>query len=116
MCSSDLAGLRLLLALVCLGLAGWLMYSVLQYFTVKRALGADHFDPEYRSLSLEKRGIFAYTRNGMYTFGLLALYIPGLLWASQAALWLGLLNHLNTWLHYFVTERPDMRRIYGDKP
>ncbi len=110
------AGLRLLLALVCLGLAGWLMYSVLQYFTVKRALGADHFDPEYRSLSLEKRGIFAYTRNGMYTFGLLALYIPGLLWASQAALWLGLLNHLNTWLHYFVTERPDMRRIYGDKP
>ena len=114
--TTDLAvGLRLLLALVCSGLAAWLVYSVLRYFTVKRALGADHFEARYRSLGLEKRAIFAYTGNGMYTFGLLMLYIPGLLWASQAALWLALLNHMNTWLHYFATERPDIRRIYGDK-
>lgn len=104
--------LRYGLALVCALLAGWLLYSVVRYFTMDRALGADHFEERYRSLGLERRGIFRYVRNGMYTFGFLAAYIPGLLLASKAALWLALLNHLYIWVHYFATEKPDMARIY----
>lgn len=104
--------LRNVLALVCTLLAGWLMLSVLRYFGIDRALGADHFEERYRTMGLERRGIFRYVRNGMYTFGFLVIYIPGLLLASKAALWLGLLNHLYIWVHYYATEKPDMARIY----
>jgi len=35
------------------------------------------------------------------------------LWyASQAALWLALFNHIYIWVHYYATELPDMQRIY----
>jgi hypothetical protein len=44
---------------------------------------------------------------------LLILWVPGLWWASPAALVVALFNHLYIWVHYYATERPDMRRIYG---
>ena len=93
--------------------AAYLLYSVHRYFGFVRATGIDHFDESYRTLPLVNKGIFRFTRNGMYTFGLLALWIPGLYWRSTAALAVALFSHLYIWVHYYCTEKPDMEHIYG---
>ena len=49
----------------------------------------------------------------MYTFGMMVLYIPALWYASRPALVSAVFAHLYIWVHYFTTERPDIRRIYG---
>ena len=46
------------------------MYSVKKYFGFLRAAGADHFDPKYRDLPFENRGIFKWTPNAMYVFAI----------------------------------------------
>jgi len=104
-----LNGIAIVLAVPTLYLA----YSVARYFGLKRAAGVDHFDPSYRREPLVRQGIFRFTGNGMYIFGLLVLWLPGLLWASSAALLAALFNHLYIWAHYYGTEKPDMKRIYG---
>ena len=101
------------LALLALLPALYLFYSVKRYFGFRRALGADHFDPSYRSLPLVKEGIFRYTSNGMYVYGFLILWVPALWFTSAAALAIALFNHLYIWVHYFATERPDMEEIYS---
>jgi hypothetical protein len=93
----------------------YLMYSVARHFTIARAYGADHFDDSYRSKPLVRQGIFRFTSNGMYAFGLMVLYIPALWYASRPALVAAVFGHLYIWVHYFATERPDMRRIYGHR-
>ncbi len=102
-----------LLALIALVPSLYLFYSVNRYFGFKRAFGIDHFDESYRSLPLVREGIFRFTRNGMYVYGLLLLWVPALWFGSLAALSVALFNHLYVWVHYFATERPDMERIYG---
>jgi len=92
----------------------YLFYSVARYFGFRRALGIDHFDPSYRQKPFVRKGIFRFTRNGMYTVGFGAIWLPGLLCASQAALLSAAFSHLYIWVHYFCTELPDMRRIYGE--
>ena len=108
---------RILQALaVALGIpVAYLVYSVLRYFSILRAFGADHFDASYRTKPLVRQGIFRFTANGMYTFGFLVLYIPALWYASRPALVAAVFAHLYIWVHYFTTELPDMRRIYGTK-
>lgn len=91
----------------------YLFYSVKKYFTIDRAYGIDHFDKNYNE-PYEKRGIFRFTDNGMYVFGLMILYLPGLLLLSSAALTVALFNHIYIWVHYYCTERPDMKVIYGN--
>jgi len=91
----------------------WGLFSVVAYFGVTRAFGADHFDEIYRGGTLEIRGIFKYVPNSMYTVVLLALYHPGLLMSSRLGLIAALAHHLFVWTHFFCTERPDMREIYG---
>ncbi|MEE2730663.1 MAG: methyltransferase [Pseudomonadota bacterium] len=93
----------------------FLFYSVKRYFTFERAYGIDHFDPHYNEPYV-KQGIFQYTDNGMYVFGLMVLYLPGLLWLSEAALLAAAFNHAYIWVHYYFTERPDMVVIYGKAP
>jgi hypothetical protein len=93
----------------------YLTYSVIRYFGVLRAYGADHFDPSYRPRPLVHKGIFRLTRNGMYTFGLMALYIPALWYGSRPGIVAAVFGHLYIWVHFFTTELPDMRRIYGDQ-
>ncbi len=93
--------------------AVYLFYSVRKYFGIDRAFGIDHFNPEEASKQpMVKEGIFKLTSNGMYVYGFLALYIPGFIWYSKAALILALYNHLYIWTHYYCTERPDMEHIY----
>jgi len=103
------------LALLITPLVIYLFYSVKKYFTLERAYGIDHFD-KYYSEPYVKKGIFKYTDNGMYVFGLMILYLPGLLLLSEAALLAALFNHVYIWVHYYFTERPDMLEIYGDPP
>ena len=91
----------------------YLFYSVARYFGFQRALGRDHFDPSYRTKPFVRQGIFRFTSNGMYTFGFLLLWIPGLWFGSAAALIVALFNHLYIWVHFFCTERVDMQVIYG---
>ena len=92
----------------------YLLYSVIRYFSFKRASGIDHFDESYRSRGLVREGIFRFTRNGMYIFAFLFLWVPALWYASIAALCAALFNHIYIWVHYFTTELPDMKRIYGE--
>jgi hypothetical protein len=49
----------------------------------------------------------------MYVFGLLLLWVPGLVAQSSAALGVALFSHAYIWAHYLFTERPDMQQIYG---
>ncbi|MCP4380661.1 MAG: hypothetical protein GY798_04445, partial [Hyphomicrobiales bacterium] len=100
-------------AIVALLPALYLFYSVKRYFSFTRALGADHFDASVRDLPFVRQGIFRFTSNGMYVFGFLLLWVPGFWWASSAALTAALFNHIYIWVHYYATERPDMKRIYG---
>ncbi len=93
----------------------YLFYSVKKYFTIQRAYGIDHFDKEY-NVPYVKKGIFKYTNNGMYVFGLAILYLPGLLLLSKAAILVALFNHAYIWVHYYTTEQPDMKFIYGKTP
>jgi len=93
----------------------YLFFSVKTYFGIDRAFGIDHFNPEkYSHVPFVKQGIFKYCDNGMYLFGFLLLYIPGLLLASKAALLAALFNHLYIWVHYYFTELPDIRAIYRE--
>lgn len=92
----------------------YLLYSVLRYFGLRRALGIDHFDASYRSRPFVKQGIYRVTSNGMYVLGFLVLWVPGLWYASAAALCAAAFNHVYVWVHYVATELPDIRRIYGD--
>lgn len=93
----------------------YLLYSVMRYFSFKRAMGLDHFDESCRSRGLVRDGIFRFTRNGMYIFAFLFLWAPALWNASIAALCAALFNHLYIWVHYFSIELPDMKRIYGNQ-
>ena len=94
-------------------LSGYLFYSVRTYFGFKRAFGIDHFDDSYRHLPFVREGIFKYTSNAMYTFGFLILWVPGLVFYSKAALLAAGFNHIYIWVHYYTTELPDIRYIYG---
>jgi hypothetical protein len=94
-------------------LSGYLFYSVRTYFGFKRAYGIDHFDESYRRMPFVREGIFKFTSNAMYTFGFLILWIPGLIFFSKAALLAACFNHIYIWVHYYTTELPDIRFIYG---
>jgi len=96
--------------------ASYLFYSVKKYFGMDRAFGIDHFKPqEANNMPIVRQGIFKYTSNGMYVFGFLILWCFGFALLSKAALLIALFNHVYIWIHYFYTEEPDMKYIYGTK-
>ncbi len=103
-----------LLAIICAPPVIYLGYSIHKYFGIERALGIDHFEPEIsKERPFVRKGIFRWTPNAMYKFGFLALWIPGLLLLSKTALLSALFSHLYIWVHFYFTELPDMRYIYG---
>jgi hypothetical protein len=89
------------------------MYSVFRYFGIDRAYGIDHFDPSYRNKPFVKQGMFKYTDNAMYKFGFLILWAIALSFLSKAALLVAAFSHLYIWVHFYFTELPDIRHIYG---
>lgn len=103
------------LTLIILIPAIYTFYSIKKYFTFKRGLGIDHFDPAYRKLGLVREGIFKYTPNAMYIFAAMMVWTPALIFASKAALISALFNHACLWVLYFTLELPDIKRIYFNK-
>jgi len=105
------------------GLAGlsfilfaYTMYSVLHYFGLDRAYGEDHFKPAlYRTRPFVRQGMFKYTDNAMYKFAFLVLWAIALAFLSKGALLVAAFSHAYIWVHYYFTELPDIRRIYGDQ-
>lgn len=90
------------------------MYSVFHYFGVNRAYGEDHFRPGlYKDKPFVKQGMFKFTDNAMYKFGFLILWAIALVFLSKAALLAAAFSHLYIWVHFYFTELPDIKRIYG---
>lgn len=105
---------EILLGLALLAPAIWGMHGTLVHFTLRRALGGDHFREEIRALPKVTGGVFTYTDNGMYSVVFLGLWGIALLFGSWNALVLALFQHAYIWVHMYTTEAPDMRRLYGD--
>lgn len=92
----------------------YLLYSVVHFFGIHRAAGADHFFEEYRTKPLVNRGIHRHLPNAMYVAGFFIVWIPALIFASRAGMVVAAFQHILIWAHYFFTEKPDMRVIYGE--
>ncbi|QDT01335.1 methyltransferase [Adhaeretor mobilis] len=91
------------------------MVSVMRYFGMRRAAGADHFDPRYRDLPLVEKGIFRFTSNGMYAYAFLLFWAIAVGLNSKAALLVAAFSHAYIWVHFFATEKPDMEYLYGNR-
>lgn len=91
------------------------MYSVMRYFGMSRAAGADHFDAKYRSMPRVNDGIFRFTSNGMYVYAFLLFWAIAVLCNSSAALAVAAFSHAYIWVHYYATEKPDMDYLYGSQ-
>ena len=89
------------------------MYSVKKYFGFTRAAGADHFDSKYRDMAFEKRGIFKWSSNSMYAFGLAIPFAFAIATGSQSMFIVAVYSYISIWLHYFCTEKEDFKIIYA---
>ena len=90
------------------------MYSVKKYFGFLRAAGADHFDPKYKDLPFENRGIFRWTPNAMYIFAIGIPFSFAVATGSQSMFVVAIYTYISIWLHYFCTEKPDIVEIYSN--
>ena len=91
------------------------MYSIKKYFGFLRATGIDHFDPNYKNIPFEKRGIFKWSSNAMYTFAIPVFFGFAFSSGSKAMFIFAAYSFIGTWLHYFCTEKEDFKVIYGNK-
>ena len=89
------------------------MYSVKKYFGFLRAAGADHFDSKYRNIPFERRGIFKWSPNAMYTFAIGIPFGFAVATGSQSMFIVAIYTYISIWLHYFCTEKEDFKVIYG---
>ncbi len=96
------------------GLPGlYAAYSVAWFFGFVRAAGADHFDPQYRSMPLVTQGIFRFTSNGMYSYVFLSFWALAFAFNSTAAITVAAFSHIHIWIHFYTTEKLDMEYLYG---
>ena len=79
-----------------------------------RATGIDHFDPSYKNIPFEKRGIFKWTSNAMYTFAVAVFFGFAISAGAKAMFVFAAYSYIGTWLHYFCTEKEDFKVIYGN--
>lgn len=91
------------------------MHSVLKHFTIRRAVGGDHFRDDIAAMPMVKEGVFKYTDNAMYGVVFLGLWGIALLFDSWNALVLALFQQTYIWVHMYCTEKPDMEWIYGNR-
>ena len=89
------------------------IYSIKKYFGFLRATGKDHFDPSYKNIPFEKRGIFKWSSNAMYTFAVAVFFGFSISAGSKAMFVFAAYSYIGTWLHYFCTEKEDFKVIYG---
>lgn len=91
------------------------MHSVLKHFTIRRAVGGDHFRDEIAAMPMVREGMFKYTDNAMYGVVFLGFWGIALLFDSWNALVLALFQQTYIWVHMYCTEKPDMEWIYGNR-
>ena len=101
------------LAVLLTAIGVYAMYSVRLYFEMARAAGADHFDPQYRSMPFVREGIFRFTSNGMYLYAFLLFWAIAVGLNSSAALLVAAFSHAYIWVHFYATEKPDMSFLYS---
>ena len=89
------------------------MYSVKKYFGFMRATGIDHFDSKYRDMPFETRGIFKWAPNAMYVFAIGIPFAFAVATGSQSMFVVAIYTYISIWLHYFCTEKEDIKVIYG---
>ena len=89
------------------------MYSVMRFFGMARAAGADHFDPRYRSMPFVKEGIFRFTSNGMYLYAFFLFWAIAVGFNSSAALTVAAFSNAYIWVHFYATEKPDIDFLYS---
>ena len=89
------------------------IYSVKRYFGMMRASGADHFDSRYRNMPLVREGIFRFTSNGMYSCAFLLFWAIAVGFNSKTAVVVAAFSHAYIWVHFFATEKPDMKYLYA---
>ena len=112
--SLDLSRTPLIILTLLLAVPGiYAMISVKKYFGMSRAAGADHFDPKYRTMPFVKKGIFRFTNNGMYLYAFLLFWAIAIGLNSKAALIVAAFSHAYIWVHYYVTEKPDIDYLYN---
>ena len=103
-----------ILAIIIFIPGAYTMYSVKKYFGFLRAAGADHFDPKYRDMPFEKRGVFKWTPNAMYVFAIGIPFAFAIATGSQSMFIVAIYTYISIWLHYFCTEKEDFKVIYGN--
>jgi len=91
------------------------IYSIKKYFGFMRATGIDHFDTSYKDKPFEKRGIFKWSSNAMYTFAIAIFFSFAISAGSKAMFVFAVYTYIGIWLHYFCTEKEDFKVIYGNK-
>ena len=97
-----------------LGMVGvYAMYSVMRFFGLARAAGADHFDSRYRNMPFVREGIFRFTSNGMYVYAFLLFWAIAVGFNSTAALTVAAFSYAYIWVHFYATEKPDMDFLYS---
>ncbi len=104
---------RIILTGILAGFGVYAMYSVMRFFGMARAAGADHFDPQYRNMPFIREGIFRFTSNGMYLYAFLLFWAIAVGFNSSAALTVAAFSHAYIWVHFYATEKPDMEYLYS---
>ena len=110
------AVVTVLVAVLLFAPAAYTLWSVARWFGLRRALGGDHFRRRYREMPLVTEGAFRYSSNAMYSYAFLLLWAIAILTRSQAAIATALFQHAYIWVHWYCTEEPDMRLLYGETP
>jgi len=90
------------------------IYSIKKYFGFMRASGIDHFDTSYKNIPFERRGIFKWSSNAMYTFAIALFFGFAVSSGSKAVFVFAAYSYIGGWLHYFCTEKEDFKIIYGN--
>lgn len=106
--------MRVIVTVLLLMPAFYTAYSVRHYFGFARAAGADHFDDRYRNMPFVKEGIFRFTENGMYMFAFFFFWAFAVGFNSILGLLIAAYAHLYIWVHFFATEKPDLKYLYPD--
>ena len=88
------------------------IYSIKKYFGFMRETGIDHFDPSYNDIPFERRGIFKWTSNAMYTFAAAVFFGFAISAGSKAMFIFAVYTYIGVWLHYLCTEKEDFKVIY----
>jgi len=90
------------------------IYSIKKYFGFMRATGIDHFDPSYKDKPFEKRGIFKWSSNAMYTFAIALFFGFAISAGSKAMFVFAVYTYIGTLLNDLCTEKEDFKVIYGN--